>query len=415
MNVVTTASLLTCTDDHGAEDFVSYKKHGYTAVWYQTWNAGGRAYSTAAACRTTGLEVGAWGVIYERDHFYADGKNLAESALALGAKHLMVDAEDCLKGTRSTRAAREIIRGVRDGGWSGPVHLTTLGAPTKRPDGIFWDHDFDLDSFLETGGGIFPQAYANQAASYAPKHCVDYFCGQLGVPRDRLNLMIWLDDKVSASEWMSLLEAADSGVAFSVFLAEFFSGYGHPIGSFDELRPIEPRPQTPEPEPEPEPAHAALDPRLLQIRHDTLVELKAAKASYNDWKTKNPGEAAKVEQYLAGIANGQKAAPPNLATHKGRGIIGVLQAGAATIGQPKPKLDPRLLDIRNNTLVELGAAKASYNDWKTSNAAEAANVERYLAGITNGQKAKPPNLATHKGRGIIGVLQAGAAIIDRLP
>jgi hypothetical protein len=76
-----------------------------------------------------------------------------------------------------------------------------------------------------------------------------------------------------------------------------------------------------------------LDPRMQEIRINTLAELKAAKASYNDWKTGNPGEAVKVEQYLAKIANGEKPQPPALATHRGRGIVGVLQAGAATIGQ----------------------------------------------------------------------------------
>jgi hypothetical protein len=409
MNVVSTPSLLTCTDDH---DFAAYKQHGYTAVWYQTWNSGGRDYSSAAACNAAGLEVAAWGVIYDQKGFYTDGKSLAESANKLGAKHLMADVEDCLKGTSSTRGAREIIRGVRDGGWSGPVHLTTLGAPQQKPDGTFWDHEFELDSFLETGGGIFPQAYATQAPSDAPKLCVDYFVGQLKVPRDRLNLMIWLDEKVSASEWLSLLEAGKSGPAFSVFLAEFFSGYGHPIGAFDKLRLMVTEPQahtTPPPPP------AALDPRLLQIRTDTLTELKAAKASYDNWKTTNPGESAKIDSYLGGIASGQVTPPPNLATHKGRGIVGVLLAGATTIGQPTPKLDPRMQEIRTNTLTELKAAKASYNDWKAGNPGEAAKVEQYLAKIANGEKPQPPGLATHRGRGIVGVLQAGAATIGQLP
>jgi hypothetical protein len=412
MNVVTTPSLLTCTDDH---DFAGYKQHGYTAVWYQTWNSGGREYSSAAACQAAGLEVAAWGVIYDQKGFYSDGKSLAESANRLGAKYLMADVEDCLKGTRSTRAATEIIRGVRDGGWSGPVHLTTLGAPQQKPDGTFWDYEFDLDSFLETGGGIFPQAYANQAPTYAPKLCVDYFVGQLKVPRERLNLMIWLDDKMSANDWLALLEAAQTGVAFSVFLAEFFSGYGHPIGAFDKLRLTVTEPQahtTPQSQQQPPPQ---LDPRLLQIRTNTLTEFKAAKASYDNWKTTNPGEAAKVDSYLGGIANGQTAQPPNLATHKGRGIIGVLLAGATTIGQPTPKLDARMQEIRVNTLAELKAAKASFTNWKTTNPGEAAKVEQYLAKIANGEKPQPPALATHRGRGIVGVLQAGAATIGQLP
>lgn len=409
MSVVTTPSLLTCVDDH---DFAAYKQHGYTAVWYQTWNAGGREYSSAATCHAAGLEVAAWGVIYDQKGFYSDGKSLAESANRLGAKHLMADVEDCLKGTRSTRAATEIIRGVRDGGWSGPVHLTTLGAPQQKPDGTFWDYEFDLDSFLETGGGIFPQAYANQAPTYAPKLCVDYFVGQLKVPRERLNLMIWLDDKMSANDWLALLEAAQSGVAFSVFLAEFFSGYGHPIGAFDKLRLSVTQTQS---HTAPPPPPSKLDPRLLQIRNDTLVEFKAAKASYDNWKTTNPGESAKIDSFLGGIANGQMTPPPNLATHKGRGIVGVLLAGATTIGQPTPVLDPRMQEIRVNTLTELKAAKASYADWKNGNPGEAAKVEQYLAKIANGERPQPPSLGTHRGRGIVGVLQAGAATIGQLP
>jgi hypothetical protein len=232
------------------------------------------------------------------------------------------------------------------------------------------------------------------------------------VPRDRLNLMIWLDDKMSANDWLALLEAAQTGVAFSVFLAEFFSGYGHPIGAFDKLRLSVTQTQS---HTAPPPPPSKLDPRLLQIRNDTLVEFKAAKASYDNWKTTNPGESAKIDSFLGGIANGQMIPPPNLGTHKGRGIVGVLLAGATTIGQPTPVLDPRMQEIRINTLTELKAAKASYADWKNGNPGEAAKVEQYLAKIANGERPQPPSLGTHRGRGVVGVLQAGAATIGQLP
>ena len=86
-----------------------------------------------------------------------------------------------------------------------------------------------------------------------------------------------------------------------------------------------------------------------------------------------------------------------------------------SVGQPTPKLDPRMQEIRVNTLTELKAAKASYTDWKNGNPGEAAKVEQYLAKIANGERPQPPALGTHRGRGIVGVLQAGAAAIGQLP
>ena len=42
-------------------------------------------------------------------------------------------------------------------------------------------------------------------------------------------------------------------------------------------------------------------------------------------------------------------------------------------------------------------------------------MREYFEAIVDGHSPTPPNLKTHKGRGIIGLLQAGAATIERLP
>jgi hypothetical protein len=44
----------------------------------------------------------------------------------------------------------------------------------------------------------------------------------------------------------------------------------------------------------------------------------------------NPGEAAKVDAYVAALAAGQAATPPALATATGRGLVGMLAALAPT-------------------------------------------------------------------------------------
>lgn len=92
--------------------------------------------------------------------------------------------------------------------------------------------------------------------------------------------------------------------------------------------------QTP-PEPPSQPAdrRLELDPRLPQIKDDTRAELQAARATYLAWAGDNPREFAAVVQYLAAIADNTPMAPPNLRTHKGRGLVGLLQAGAATVGR----------------------------------------------------------------------------------
>lgn len=184
-----------------------------------------------AEAAAAGLEPGVWGVTYAGNDgnnnprglsFFEQNRILGQQAVRLGAHFVMVDAEDCLKGTRVTRGAKTMVDGVRAGGWSGPVHLTTLGAP-ENPD--VDDYAFDLASFLDTGGGIFPQAYAYRHTSYFPKVTRRYF-ERVGVPASKLNLMIGLDGWMTGADYAPLLADAGLGPAFSIFMAELTTDAG---------------------------------------------------------------------------------------------------------------------------------------------------------------------------------------------
>ena len=205
-----------------AHDYGVYVGRGYKWISFQHWNRGARGpmdqpgdYSFTAA-RNAGLEAGVWGVLYEDEDAgrFSIARDMARRAVDLGASHLMFDIE-------YTTTAQPVIDGAREGGWTKPIHLTCLGAPDKRDATTFWDYNYDLQSFLSTGGGIFPQAYANQHSGYAPKLTLDYYAGQLGVPRDRLNLMIWPNGQgLTGAQWVQLLLEAGLGKALSIFLAE---------------------------------------------------------------------------------------------------------------------------------------------------------------------------------------------------
>lgn len=84
-------------------------------------------------------------------------------------------------------------------------------------------------------------------------------------------------------------------------------------------------------------------------------------------------------------------------------------------GDRRLELDARLPEIRDNTLAEHAQAKASWTNWAGANRLELDAVIDYLADLANGFTPPPPSLKTHKGRAIIGLLQAGAATIGRLP
>lgn len=85
--------------------------------------------------------------------------------------------------------------------------------------------------------------------------------------------------------------------------------------------------------PPPPPPPSGLDPRLPEIAANTLAELGQARAPFIAWAGANPKEYAQVQAYLAAVADGLSPAPPSLKTHKGRAVVGLLQAAAATVGR----------------------------------------------------------------------------------
>jgi hypothetical protein len=167
-----------------------------------------------------GFQPELWGVSYRTDEFERDGFNLGRQAAKLGAKRVMADIEYAAKGTRATRGLLPYVKAVRAGGYTGPVDLTTLGAPSNP---LVNDFAVDVQSFLETGGDVYAQAYVNAFPEYLPALCVVYWT-RVGVPRDRLNLMIELRSeggkpRYAGADWLPLLAAAGLGSAVSLFLS----------------------------------------------------------------------------------------------------------------------------------------------------------------------------------------------------
>ena len=223
------AGLLTCNQNH---DRPALKGYGYDWQSYQVWNQGPRGpLDTGGDYRLSedrahGISPGVWGVVYEVGAFYSSGKGTAERAVALDADHLILDIEEVLKNT-APGGAEPAIRGCRDGGWSGPIHLTTYGAPSQNPEGGFWDYAMDLQSFLDTGGSILPQAYyapqrtpTGRDPGYAAELCVAYYCDQVGIPRENLNLMIWPNGDNPIQTEVAHLLSGGLGCQMSVFLTE---------------------------------------------------------------------------------------------------------------------------------------------------------------------------------------------------
>ena len=256
MNAAAVPSLLTCEQNH---DYPRLHGYGYRVMWFQHWNRGVRGPLDTGgdydftSCRAGGMAPGVWAVIYQdEDPRKGDiAAQAANRALELTAEHLMFDIE-YVTGSQQDWSA--VVDGCRRVGWSKEVHLTCLGAPEYSPAGGFWDYGYDTSSFTGTGGGVFPQAYygisSGRDENYAPKVCVDYYHGQLGVPVDQLNLMVWPNGSNPPELELALLEEAEMGPQMSVFLAETTSQE-----MYEALRPCSQAPplQPPEPEPEPEP------------------------------------------------------------------------------------------------------------------------------------------------------------------
>jgi hypothetical protein len=237
MNVYAEPGVLTTVQDPAPMTLRMLAAFGVRWISYQAQNGGNDpADFDLEPARAAGLSPGVWGVTYGRGHtpdaeiFLRDGRTLGSQAVKLGAEHLMVDVEYAAKGTRDGRLLRPIVDGVRAGGWSGPVHVTTLGAP-RGPYGLGAnDYEIDIESFLETGGGMFSQDYAHATQSYAPKHGKAYWTA-MGVPPARYSSMIGFHVaegdqdtpgvRWTGAQWRPLLEEADVGRAVSIFMAEF--------------------------------------------------------------------------------------------------------------------------------------------------------------------------------------------------
>lgn len=173
-----------------------------------------------AAVRAHGIKAGVWGVIYDRTDFYNGGKKIGKAAVDQGADHCIVDAEQCMKDTREGRLAKSIIKGVRDGGWTGPVDLSTLGAPWSP---LTNDYAMDLESFLETGGSIHSQDYLNESEGYHPKYAIQYYA-KLGIPLNRINHTIGLyagtRGQINGAGWVDILGESGIHRNFSVYMVQ---------------------------------------------------------------------------------------------------------------------------------------------------------------------------------------------------
>jgi hypothetical protein len=221
---------LQASADIADERLRAFKAHGYDWITYQAQNGKRTDDVDLAPAKAAGLGAGVWGVSYSQSAFFVDGLALGRQALKLRAEHVMMNVELAAKGTLAARGMKPIIEGLRAAGWTGPVHLNTLGPPVD-PEAN--DYELDLASFLETGGGVLTQAYYNETEHYRPSRAARYYT-RVGVPRDRLNLAISImpaeSDKQKAgttlrgARWVPLLKEARLGRAFSIFLAEAVTG-----------------------------------------------------------------------------------------------------------------------------------------------------------------------------------------------
>jgi hypothetical protein len=344
MNVITSPSHLTdCA--HSRDELARLKNdHGVEGIWYQVQNGGNNPIDYDLGIpRSAGLFAGVWGVTYavndsgnnpRRLTYEQQNEILGKQAVKLGADCVMVDAEDCLKSTRSTQGGQPMVAGIRSGGWTGPVHLTTLGAPS---DPVVDDYEFDLKSFLDTGGGIFAQAYAQITSSYAPQPTKMYFVERMKVPLDKYNTMIWIDSRLAPESQLEYLRAASTGRAVSIFMTE----YGSELDWF-VLDPItKTGVQAP-----PVDDRLTLDPILVTLRDQANNSFMAATTKNPEqWAKDNPKEWKMLQNYLLYRVAFNKKPPPvegysrpndpptNCGTKIGQGIASQLMAGASLSGR----------------------------------------------------------------------------------
>lgn len=323
---ITVPSLLTCNQSH---DYADYYRRGYRVFWYQHWNRGNRGPLDTGgdydftACRQAQMDPGVWGVLYEDENVNRAelARQAAARALSLGAEHLMFDIE------YNGFDAGPIIDACKYAGWSGPVHLTCLGAPEYAPNGSFYDYGYDLQSFLDTGGGIFPQAYyspypvSGRHPNYAAAITYDYFYGQCHVPEDRLNMMIWPNGYNSAEVERDKLAEAGLGKAMSVFLAETTNEH-----NYDVLEAITLGPDN---ETGPEPDVCA---EMAVTTSNVQIEMgKMTAKDPEAWIKSNPGEADEILRLCVYAAFSKPRTPKELKSSAGRAASGIAQNGVKSL------------------------------------------------------------------------------------
>jgi hypothetical protein len=327
MDAIATPSLLTVNQRH---DYAVYKARGYGIMWHQHYNSGpvgpldtGGDYKFDD-CVAAGLDPGVWCVIYQHEDSVRREIARASAARArdLGAEHLMFDIE------YNGFDARAIIDGCRDEGWTGAVHLTCLGAPERSPSGPFYDYQYDCASFLATGGGIFPQAYyapyptSGRHPNYAAEITRQYYVGQLGIPSESVNMMIWPNGFNAAEVERDKLLEAGLGKAMSIFLAETTSEH-----AYDVLEAITGATVPPD-------TDGDIDTVETMAEMAENVRLEQSLMSAKDpeaWIAQNPGEAGEVLRLVVYTAFSRDWPARELKTHAGRASSGIAQNGKTSL------------------------------------------------------------------------------------
>ncbi|MBA2633464.1 MAG: hypothetical protein H0U86_10785 [Chloroflexi bacterium] len=270
MSIVTTPGVLDVIDLDPAK-LASFKKHGYEWVMLQAQNDTARRGYDMSRVRAAGLKPCVWGVSYVAANFYRDGWWLAERALQLGADELCMDIEMAAKFTRGG-GLRPLVKGVRDAGWTGPVHLNTMGPPYNVDVN---DYEIDVETILETGGGIFTQAYYNETNAFHPTLAVRYWT-RVGVPLDRLNVSISLypsesdkekpRNKLSGADYLPLLQDAGVKRNLSIFMGQVLTE--------DDMR--------------------ALDPLALPPPPPTTTAVSRARRASRSWTRRGSGRTSRA-------------------------------------------------------------------------------------------------------------------------
>lgn len=231
------------TDSTTPGDYANFVAHGYEWISFQVVNGQDPSKPTGLANRAAQIvaakaggfrNAGVWGVVYGQEAdppsvkkalYLNFGRLLGQEAVSQGAGHVIVDAEIGYKHTRADANAsgenlgKYIIDGLRQGGWEGPVHLSTLGTPT---DPVGGDFEYDVNSFLATGGGVMPQAFPNQSPEYTVENCMTYWLRF--APRSRINMTIASAGLplgiLNGSDYLPHLQAAGVLRNLNWFLAE---------------------------------------------------------------------------------------------------------------------------------------------------------------------------------------------------